>query len=343
MFEREKYGFGSILDDYLKYNKISQSDFAERLGVTQKHINSVINGKSEISADLMIGISLITNIDINLIVFAEEEKKIYNYLKSKFNSEKEINDYLKKFQIKELKEKKWIAFKDITSPIQNTMDLLDYLNIRNFDILNNYNERKILFKKSNDSSLIKISLWIARCDKLIKKQKVNKYDKINLKKLLEKLKILRLETYEENKLIKTFNEHGIYLVIEDALKGTKIRGCTSVKINNPAIYLTRLYKDKASLYFTLYHELGHVKSDYNMAKSKIIIDLNEDLEKRADKFALNNMIDEKTWIKIKENKENIKNICREKNIPVCFATSRLAKENIISYQSKIYNDNREKI
>ena len=116
-----------------------------------------------------------------------------------------------------------------------------------------------------------------------------------------------------------------------------------VKADNPVIYLTKLYKDKASFYFALYHELGHVKSDYNKAKSKIIIDEDEFLEKRADQFAINTMISPSIWNEIINDKNNVLRICEENNIPVCFATSRLAKEGYIDYTSKLYNNYREKI
>lgn len=343
MFDFNVYGFGSYLGRYLEYHRISQSDFAERLGITKKHMNSIINNKCEISVDLMLAISLLTDIDVNLIFGMEEEKKVHKYLKEKFKTEKEVNNYLKRFHIKELQEKNWLSFKDITSPVQNTIDLLEYLNIRNLDVLNEYNNKKILYKKKDDADNIKIALWIAHCDKLIKNQKVGEYNKENLSKLLKELKTIRKEKFNEEKLVKTFNKYGIYLVIEEALKGTKIRGCTSVKIKTPAIYMTKLYKDKASFYFALYHELGHVKSDYNMAKSKIIIDLLEDLEKRADAFALNQMIPNKIWEEIKNNPQNIESICKENDIPVSFATTRLAKEKIITYNSKLYNKYKESI
>lgn len=340
MYDSNVYGFGSLLRRYLEYNHISQSEFAQRLGISQKHINEIINNKCEISLELMMVISLITDIDINIIVGMEQEKRIYKYLKNKYKTEKEINNYLKNYHIKELEERNWIIFKDITSPVQNTIDLLEFLNIKDFDTLKKYN-KKILYKKKNDADEIKISLWLAHCDKKVKEQKVKEYKKENLEKLLNELKTIRLEKLNEKKLINIFNKYGIFLVIEEALKGSKIRGCTKVKINNPAIYMTKLYKDKASFYFALYHELGHIKSDYNMAKSKVIINSEEKIEKRADLFALNNMIPEKTWNLIIDNIEDIENICKKEKVPVCFATSRLAQRGIITYNSKLYNKYKE--
>ena len=118
-----------------------------------------------------------------------------------------------------------------------------------------------------------------------------------------------------------------------------------VKENNPAIYMTKYFKEKSSFYFALYHELGHVKTDYNKAKNKIIVyddDLKEE-EKQRDKFALNCMIEEKVWKQIIENPEGKEKLCKENKIPLCFLYTRLAYEGLISYKSKEYLSNREKI
>lgn len=343
MFEHNYYGFGPILKDYLGYHRISQSDFAKRLGITQKHMNEILNNKAEISVELMLAFNLITDIDVDLIWQAEEEKRIYLYLKEKFQDGKKLKEYLKSFSIKELKDKGWLKFKDEKSLIQVCIDLFKFLSIKNFDTLNDYSEQSILYKKNNLADMNKVMLWIKHCDSLINGLNICKYDKNKFVNLIDDLKILSLEKFDENNIVKCLNKYGIYLVIEDALNGTKIRGCMMVKADNPVIYLTKLYKDKASFYFALYHELGHVKSDYNKAKSKVIIDEDDFLEKRADEFALNMMIRPSIWNEIIKDKNNVLSICEENNIPVCFGVWRLAKEDYIDYTSKLYNNYREKI
>lgn len=337
------FGFGSMLKDYLEYHKISQSDFAERLGITQKHINNILNENADISEDLMIAISLITDIDINLITFVETKKKLYDYLNNRFSNEKEINEFLNSFYIKEMEKMNWITLNDKTSYLQNAYDLLKYLNVRDFNIFEKYSKEKIFFKKYDDSNLKKVFLWIKRCDSLIAKQNVSSYNSSNIALLLDDLNKERNKPFDKSSLIKIFNKHGLYLVIEDALKGTKIRGCTKVVGDNPAIYMTCYLKEKSSFYFALYHELGHVKSDYNKAKSKVIIDGDDSLEKRADLFAVNQMIDEKTYKMILENFDDKEKICKENNIPLCFLYSKLAHDKIIKYTDKLYLGSREKI
>lgn len=335
-------GFGSLLRDYLDYYKISQTDFADRLGISKKHLNNIINGKVGISEELMVAISLITDIDIKLIVFAEKQRRVHNYLYENFNNEKSIKEFLNTFYLKDMVKAGWIKLKNVTNITQNAVDLLEYLNISSFDLTDEYINNKVLYKKRDDANQKKIYLWIKHCDKLIINQKVNEYSSDNLYTLLEELKQEENKVFNANNIIKLLNKYGIYLVIEKALQGTKVRGCMMVKITNPAIYLTNLFKEKASFYFALYHELAHVKRNYNMAKKRIVIDDAQD-EDEIDEIALNWMIDKNIWQSIKENPNKVKEICKKNNIPVCFATSRLAKEGIISHKSKLYLDNRESI
>ena len=310
-------GFGSMLKEYLEFHKISQTDFASRLDISVKHMNEILNENTNISEELMLAISLITDIDVNFIFYVENKKRIYN--------------------------KGWITLKDSESFSQNAMDLLNYLNVANFDIFDNYVDNKVLYKKKNDADLKKVYLWIKRCDYLISNQNVAIYKSSNLKLLLEELEIERNKDFDISKLVSIFNKYGIYLVVCDALEGSKVRGCMLVKDNNPAIYMTRYLKEKSSFYFALYHEIGHIKSDYNVLKNKIIVDDGDSKEQKADLFAINQMIKPSVWDLIINNYSEKEKICNINNIPLCFLYSRLAKEGYISYSSDEYQSHRVKI
>jgi len=337
-------GFGSMLKDYLEYYKISQTDFASRLGISSKHMNEILNENTNISEEIMLAISLLTNIDANLIFYVENKKRINNFLNANFKSEKEIKIFLDSYYIKEMYKKNWIVLRDKESLVQNAMDLLDYLNVKNFAILENYLDNRVLYKKSDNANKRKIYLWIKHCDRVLETQQVSEYNSSNLNSLLEELKNVRNKKFNEIELINLFNKYGIYLSIEDALVGTKVRGCMMVKGTNPAIYMTKYLKEKSSFYFALYHEISHIKSDYNKAKNKVIVDEGiEELENKADEFALNQMINENTWKEILNNYNDKEIICSKNSIPFCFLYTRLAHEGYIKYTSDEYNKNREVI
>ena len=103
----------------------------------------------------------------NLYGKRKRKKRIYLYLKEKFQDEKELKEYLKLFSIKELKDREWLKFKDEKSLIQLCMDLFKFLSIKNFDTFNDYSEQTILYKKNNQADMNKVMLWIKHCDSLI--------------------------------------------------------------------------------------------------------------------------------------------------------------------------------
>ena len=284
--------FGKYLKDYLEYNNISQTEFATRIGITQKHMNEIINGKTRITLEMAGNIERLTGIKSEFIINVENSRILKeNILRQYGNIDNLKKEITIKYHINEIKKRNWIKFKDETDILQVCIDLLDFLKIKDFDIIPKL-EKQILFKKTgNDFN--KIALWIAHCDETIKQQNVNEYNSYNLMLLIKDLQELAYNnSIDIDKVRELLNKYGIYFACEKALTGTKIRGCFRVKGKQPAIYVTDNYAGKDSFFFELFHELGHCKSDYNEGKNKVIIDGNDLKEEKADKFALEVMIPE---------------------------------------------------
>ena len=337
--------FGKYLKDYLEYSNISQTEFAMRMGITQKHMNEILNGKTNITLEMAANIERLTGIKSSFIISVENSRILKESILKEYGNLQHIKEeIIKKYYINELKKRKWIKFKDETDELQICIDLLDFLKIKDFEVVPKL-EEQVLFKKSgNDFN--KIALWIARCDEIIKKQDVNEYNSYNLMFLIKDLKELAYkEGFELEKIKELLNKYGIYFVCEKALPGTKIRGCFKVKGKQPAIYVTDNYAGKDSFFFELFHELGHCKSDYNEGKNKVIIDGNDLKEEKADKFALEVMIPENIWKKIVDgeiNEKTLKEISIQEKTPMSFIVGRLAKNGIITYKSKLYRENYQK-
>lgn len=330
-------GFGNYLKDYLELYNISQKEFALRLGITPKHLNEIIQKNIDMSDELICAISLITDIKVDFIIKIEQQKKNKRYFLEKFNTETNLKKYMNNFKCREIEKLNWIHFKNKNDTYQTANDILNFIKFKNFDCLDEY-KNNILFKKKDTNDYYKLILWLARCDELSTTQKVREYKREYFIKLIDYLKNERNNKLNIEKLRLKFNDYGIYLVIEEALEGSKIRGSFKVKGKNPAIYLTKLYKDKASFYYALYHELGHLKSDFNKGKNKVIIEDNEEQEMKADRFAQEEMIPNDIWNNIKMNIEENKllKISKENNIPMCFITSRLSYLKLINYNHPLY-------
>ena len=331
-------GFSRYLKDYLEFNNISQTEFASRLGISQKHMNELLNGKMAITLERAAQIYHLTNIPIEFIINAENRKYVTEYLLKKYGNEKKVQKIVKKeFYMNELEKRNWVDFKDKTNWVQNYIDLLDFLKVSNLEALNKVQE-KTLFKKTGEN-INKLSLWIARCDELSKEQKVKEYIPVSFNFLIQDLKEESYNSFSISNIQIILNNYGIYFVVEKALSGTKVRGCFKVKSKNPAIYITKNYSSKDSFFFELFHELGHCKSDYNEAKNKVIVEGTEKQEKRADEFAINTMIDKEIWSQIENNyiEENLLKISKQYKISMSFIVGRLAMLKKIKYNSYLYN------
>lgn len=327
-----------FLKDYMEYYKISQIEFADMLDISVKHLNEILNAKTKISLELMIAIALVTDIDVNMITFLCEKEETKEYLNKKIGNEKEIKKYLNTFFINDIYKRKWLTLKCESDVVQNYMDLKNFLKIKDLENYTTFLNKQYSFKKNDPNINMKTFLFITHCNHLIEGLKVNDYISKNIPLLLEELKTIRCEKFNKEKLIKLLNKYGIIIVIEEPLKGTKLRGCARVRVTTPVIYMTTLYKTLPSFYYTLYHEICHIKRDYNMLKNKTY-EIDEDKEDECNIFALNQMIDNKLWKELKLKPNNYKEILKDNNIPVSFYYSRLAYENIISYKSKEYQDN----
>lgn len=337
--------FGSYLKDYLEFNNISQSEFALRLGITQKHMNEILNGKANITLEMAGNIERLTGIDSKFITNIENTRKLKNSILEQYGSIENLKKSIEKeFQVKELKKNNWLVFKDEKNAMQIAIDLLDFLKIKDFSVIESL-QNQILFKKKGED-INKIALWIAHCDETIKNQAVEEYNHYNLLYLIADLKKYAYDNeLKIEEIQKILNTYGIYFACEKTLRGSKIRGCFKVKVKHPAIYLTDNYAGKDSFFFELFHELGHCKSDFNEAQSKIIIDGNDEKEEKADKFALNNMIEEEIWNEILETdlkEKTLKEYSVKYKIPMSFMVGRLAKVKKIDYTSKLYQNNYKK-
>ena len=120
--------FGDYLKDYLEFNNISQTQFALRMGVTQKHLNEIINNKKNVTAEMAANIERLTGISASFILKIENSRRIRDEILDKYKNKENLKtEIYKEYSINELKKNNWVNFKDETDIFQICIDLLDFL------------------------------------------------------------------------------------------------------------------------------------------------------------------------------------------------------------------------
>ena len=329
--------FKDLLKDYLEYSHITNKDFANRIGITPKHLIDIFSGKQKLSAEIIEKISIVTNISTEYIYKMEAdsflEDDIENYLKIHNLTETE---YLNKFNYRYLIKNNYIDFTDKSDKLNMIKDILIYLRVPTIEQV--YKIDKNAFYKSKNDKPEMLLLWLEKCYRKMLNQKVLEYKKENILKLVNYIrKEASKNKFDEKALINYFNKNGVYLVIEDDIPGSKIRGAFKVHRNIPAIYLTYKYQRIADIYFALLHELAHCKTDFNKAKSTNIVTYENDtleIEKKADKQAFNWMVNDEYYNNVCLRKDY--NIINENIYPKAFIVYRLAWDKHINYNSTLY-------
>ena len=332
-----KIRFKDYLIDYLEYNNITNKDFANRIGITPKHLIDILSGNREMSSQVIDNISLVTNIPNDYIYKIESnykiEKEIEEYLKTKKMTE---TDYLNKFNYKYLIKEKFMNFLDYRDKLEVIKDILKFLRVPSPEKV--YEIDRVAYYKSKNDKPELLLLWLEKCYRETLKQNVNEYKKENIEVLVNYIFLCAKNgIFEEESLISQFNQNGIYLVIQDDIPGSKIRGAFKVHRGIPAIYLTHKHKRIADIYFALLHELAHCKTDFNKAQANSIISYDtsvDESEEKADRQAYNWMVSDEYYKSICCKSDY--DIALEDKYPKSFVLYRLAKDKLINYGSKEY-------
>jgi HTH-type transcriptional regulator/antitoxin HigA len=336
--EREEIRFKDYLKDYLDFNNISSKDFANRIGITPKHLSEILSGESDISLNIAENISIVTQIPIEYILKIEQDYRLENkidYYLLKNNIR--LISFLNRFDYKELEKMDYLTYTDRNDKKEILKDILKFLRVNDPKTIYELEMSNIYFKSNNNKQEL-LLLWLEKCYKESLKQTVSEYKNNNINTIVNYIQESAYKSvFKINELIRVFNENGIYLVIQEDLPNSKIRGAFKVNKDKPAVYLTLKHKRIADIYFALLHELAHCKTDFNKAKANSLISTdneNDELEQKADKQAFNWMVDDHYYNGIKNNIDY--KIEKEKKYPKSFIVYRLAMDGLIKYGSSEY-------
>ena len=171
------------------------------------------------------------------------------------------------------------------------------LNIQNFAMAYNRKSESVE-SKNTDTALM---AWRIRVMNIASEEQIAEWDKSVLTKGFFSDLVNLSYLKEGPRLAKEFlNKAGIYFVVQEHLTGSHLDGCSMLMPDgHPLIALTLRYDRIDSFWFTLFHELAHVKYDLSEGNTAYFDDMTNEMSKeieiRADKFANDMLISEEDW------------------------------------------------
>lgn len=290
---------GVTLLDLLEERGMTQVELAERTGRPLKTINEIIKGKVAITSETAIQLERVFGApaefwnqrEANYRAYLAREKEALDLAKQK--------DWLKQFPTKEMKKRGWLHGFDgtVTDQMISILNFFGVATPEQWEL--GWTKRRLAFRKAMNlsSDLGAVSAWLRKGE--LEGEKID-CKPFNKERLLASLSSIRELTLEKDpqvfipKLQAVCSECGIAIVFVEPFPKVGVYGASCWPSPEKAlIQLSGRGKTADILWFTIFHEIGHI---IKHSKKEIFIEIDDkSLEKsqeeqEADEYAAETLI-----------------------------------------------------
>jgi len=269
---------------------LTAQDMVPHIGSRSK-VSEVLSGRRPLS------LRMIRNLHSNLGIPSEV------LLKEVEDTMSDENQDYEHYPIKEMIERKWIDFKGSLSDAKEQAEELIGAFFQSLNSSRTVQPFMLRQCVRNDSSSDQYALgaWLARIQILAQKQAIAPYQGGSITTDFMK-QLVNLSYFNEGpKLAKEFLEkNGIHLIVEKYLRKTQLDGAALIlSSGNPVVGLTLLHNRLDNFWFTLCHELAHIKLHLEPGTHVCFLDdldkQSNSVENEANMFAAESLIPSKVW------------------------------------------------
>lgn len=254
---------GETLQEKLEELGIGPKEFALRTGKPEQTISKVLNGKSNITPEMAVIFETVTRIPAS---FWQRKQARYDEYIAKEQRAVAIEaaiDWAKSFPYAKMAAAGWVN--STRKPKEKVVELFSFFGIAVKEAWEDFflnkklavNFRISLYGTKDPHAL---SAWIRQGEILAAQQEVPAYDKSRLKSVLPILKGY-MATGEADfypKTVELLNSCGIKIVSVPCLPKVSASGVSRWINRSPLIQLSDRLKRYDTIWFSLWHEIGHI-------------------------------------------------------------------------------------
>ncbi len=282
---------GDFIREELKKRSWAQEDLAQILGRTATRISQLLKGKQDVTPE--IAVELETAFGIPAAVWLQREAEYRLAL-----MKPETADVRKKAAlyelapIRDMEKRGWI--KKTASAEELESELTRFFGVSDLSsppVIPVSTRRTVIMAEQSDLSPAQRA-WCFRARTLASEQIVSRYDPNNFEECIRKLRPLAAFAPETRKVASVLSSYGIRFAVVEPLPSAKIDGAAFWIGDDPAIAMSVRYDRIDAFWFTLCHELSHVRHRDPisidvalMGEDAVPSAMKEDFEERADNEA----------------------------------------------------------
>jgi HTH-type transcriptional regulator/antitoxin HigA len=292
---------GETIQDLLDERGLSQTDLAERLGLTKKTVNEIIKGKAPITSETALGLEKVFKVPAEF--WTAREQNYRDALAREEERERLANriDWLNTIPWQTMVNRQWVT--KASSKVDQLIEGLHFFGVANPDQWQVHWSRVAAQYRRPDrfqTQFGALAAWMRKGELLAQEVNCNPYNESVFKDCLNMIKAWTTEPFEAatHKAKKACAGAGVALVVLKELKHAPVSGVSRWLTPDKAlIQLSLRYKTDDQFWFTFFHEAGHLLLH---SKKEVHIDTSDNLnqkakEKEANDFAAGFLIDAALW------------------------------------------------
>lgn len=285
---------GLSLRRLLDAKQMSQRELATRTGLTPKHVNQVLAGTVTLSADVAERLSLVTGVPAHVWNRLEADHRSVLTKQQQGRNLAAERSWLNEMPINEMVQRSELPLEP-SDPANRALQLLAYFGVaspsawRDLWLRPNAALRQSRAFEANSGA---VAAWIRAGQLRARDMDYAAFDPVALRNLLPQLRALTMLTPRESlpAAREALASVGVAVVYLRAYDKSRLNGATTwAGSARPAILLSGRYQRDDILFFTLFHEIGHLllhgRKDTFVTDRMFVEGQDDAREVEADQFA----------------------------------------------------------
>lgn len=346
---------GYYVKDYIEERGITQEELAKRLQVSPKYVSDLVNGKINLTDEMVLRLSTVFGTSTNLWLNLNK-----NFIEKKLEIEKRRKMDIECEFVKLIDYKYWVKLGLVKATNKATEKVEELQRLFKVSSLSILSQRDFLVQyrtgisNVKDINVINANAWVQTAINIGSNIDVNDFNKTKLFEIMPEIRNMTVQDPKEfyPRLKELLASCGVALVLLPNLKNCGVNGAVKW-IGKDKVILAmndrRKYAD--TFWFAFFHEMGHVLQQ----KRKVLLvnktkndncDIDEiiqNLEVEADEFSQDTLIpreDYKDFIKRSKGvftEELIKSFSEEINILPGIIVGRLQHDGYLANKTTLNN------
>ena len=281
---------GESLADVLEERGMTQAALARRLGMAEKTISGIINGKAPITPETALKLEMILSIPAR---FWNARQSQYDEFLAhrKYTSQLESHiHWLDRFPYQEMVQYGWL--RDHETPLEKLRELLQFFGFSHPEdwepFWEDFMQKAGVALRTSPAYANEhesLAAWLRQGERQALAVECAPYDAQRFTQALRQIRSLTVQSpaVYQTEAQRLCAEAGVALVFVPELSGMRASGATRwQKPEQALIQLSLRYKRDDHLWFSFFHEAGHILND---GKREIFVELDDPREEDADRFA----------------------------------------------------------